>query len=130
MTRTLMRLGDFGFSIDTAAFQKLQEVHRWRWEPVSRIGHKPIQHDLGPDAAQIRMQGVTHPYWRGGVGQLDRLKAIGDERRAVLLVDALGIIWGRFVVERLEIEHSVFAAAPTAMKKAFTLVLKEQAPDG
>jgi len=43
MNETMMALGDYRFSVDTAAYQELKRSQAYRWQPQERLLRRPAQ---------------------------------------------------------------------------------------
>ncbi len=67
----MMALGEYRFSIDTAAYQQLQRTTEYRWQSQARVGRLPAQQYVGPGSDSITLNGIIHPYYKGGLKQLD-----------------------------------------------------------
>jgi len=66
----MAKLGDYMFSLDTAAFQSLQRDTAFRWQGIKRIGRASAQQFTGLDDDTIELSGVIVPHFRGGMSQL------------------------------------------------------------
>ena len=119
-----MMLGGFMFSIDTAAYQELTRTNEYRWPAQERVTREAALQYVGPGAESISLKGVIYPHYRGGLGQMQRLReeaALGEPR---LLVDGNGNFWGNFVIERVQETRTIFYADGTPRKIEFSLDLK------
>ncbi len=97
-----MALGDYRFSIDTAAYERLTRTFEYRWQQQDRLGRKPAMQYLGPGAASMQMEGTILPHFKGGLGQIDAMRTEADKGEKLRLVDSLGVNWGYFVIKRIE----------------------------
>lgn len=129
MTDVMMSLGGFKFGIATAAYEELSQNHSWRWAQQDRIGRKPSQQAVGPDATLISLQGRIYPHWNGGLSQMIDLKALGDSMAPLLMVDGTGRIWGKFVMVKLSETQKSLNEVGQPRRQDFTLELKEDNPD-
>jgi phage protein U len=118
MNETMMALGDYRFSVDTAAYQELKRSQAYRWQPQERLLRRPAQQFLGPSEETLELTGVIYPHYRGGLLQL-----------ALLLVDGLGFIWGRWVITHLEETQSIFQGNGRPLKQGFRLQLTHYGED-
>lgn len=75
MTKVMMMLGSYPFMLDTAAYQQLKRSSEYRWKQLDRVGRKPAQQYLGPGADQITLSGEILPHWKGGLYQVDAMRA-------------------------------------------------------
>lgn len=120
----MMGLGNFQFGLSTAAYQELSRSTEYRWASQDRFGQHAALQNTGPGAETITLPGVIYPEFRGGLGQLDRMRELAGRGLPLTLITGTGRILGLFVIERVEERQSVFAAAGLARKVEFTLTLR------
>ncbi len=120
----MMQLGGFQFGINTAAFQSLQRKNEWRWPSQDRFGKPPVLQHVGQGAETITLPGVIYPEWRGGLGQLDAMRALAGKGEPLTMIDGRGNVMGKWAIESVEEKQAVFAAAGVARKVEFTLQLR------
>lgn len=120
----MMQLGGFQFGINTAAYQGLSRSDEWRWPDQERFGQAPALQYTGPGATTITLDGILYPEWRGGLGQLDAMRAEAGKGKPLVLVDGRGQALGMWVIERVDESQSIFAAGGVARRVEFTLQLK------
>ena len=123
-TPVMMQLGTFQFGINTAAYQGLSRSDEWRWPDQGRFGQAPALQYTGPGATTITLDGILYPEWRGGLGQLDAMRAEAGRGKPLVLVDGRGQALGMWVIERVDESQSIFAAGGVARRIEFTLQLK------
>ncbi len=123
-TPVMMQLGTFQFGINTAAYQGLSRSDEWRWPDQERFGQAPALQYTGPGATTITLDGILYPEWRGGLGQLDAMRAEAGRGKPLVLVDGRGQALGMWVIERVDESQSIFAAGGVARRVEFTLQLK------
>jgi phage protein U len=119
-----MMLGSYMFSLNTAVFQGLDRKTEYRWVVLERLGQDAALQYTGPGADTISLPGVVYPSWRGGGGQLDKMRALAGKGQPQLLIDGAGNIYGRWVIEGIEEKQSVFAAFGQPLKQEFTISLR------
>jgi phage protein U len=119
----MMSLGDFRFSLDTAAYQSLDRSVSWRWQAIDRINARPAQQYIGPGEETISLDGTIYPSFRGGLGQIAAMQAEGDKGTPLLMVDGTGKVWGQYVITRLREGQSVFFSNGMPRKIDFTIEL-------
>lgn len=120
----MMTMGRFQFGIRTAAYQDLTRSTEWRWPSQERFMRGQALQYVGPGADTISLPGVIYPEWRGGAGQVEAMRAMADRGEPLMLIDGTGILWGEFVIEKVEEHQSVFAAAGIPRKQEFTVSLR------
>lgn len=120
----MLMLGDFQFSLNTAAFQEKNRSTEYKWASQERFGkHEALQY-VGPGADTITLPGVVYPDYRGGGGQITKLRALAAKGQPQLMIDGTGNVLGRWVIESVEERGSNFAALGIARKQEFTVKLK------
>ncbi len=125
MADVMMALGGYRFSIDSAALQEMTRSSEYRWSDSKVIGNKPRSEFLGPELDSLEMNGVIYPFYRGGFGQVDLMRAEADTGEAVRLVDGLGKDWGLWTIRRIEENRKKLFVAGAPRKIEFRLSLKE-----
>ena len=53
--RTMLRLGDFNFAVDTAAYQKYVAKYAARWPAQERLGREPALQFVGMDSPEVTL---------------------------------------------------------------------------
>lgn len=129
MSKVMMMLGAYPFMMDTAAYTALKRSHSYRWKKQDRIGRKPAQQFLGPDAGQISLSGEILPHWKGGYHQLDLMRLQASLGKPLLIVDGNGFIWGDWVILRVEENNSEFFADGDPRVIRFSMKLAEYGDD-
>lgn len=122
----MMQLGSFQFSITTAAYQDLRRRTEYRWPAQDLYGRMPALQFTGPGGDTITLTGTIYTEYRGGIGQLDAMRALASRGQPQLLVDGTGRILGRWVIEGIDEGQSVFAAAGRPRKQEFALQLRKR----
>ncbi|WP_158125258.1 phage tail protein [Vibrio fluvialis] len=125
MADVMMALGEYRFSIDTAALQSISETYAWRWADKNLAGRKPRSQFIGGDLATLRFEGTIYPHFRGGLGQTDKMKAEGDKGKPLRMIDGLGKDWGLWTMRTLEVNKTKLFTKGVARKIEFTIEIKE-----
>lgn len=102
MSEVMLALGGFRFSTAEVAYQSLRRSDAWRWATQERIGREPALQFLGADKTTVEIEGIIYPHYKGGLKQLDAMRAEAGKGEPLLLADGYGNIWHRWVIERLE----------------------------
>ena len=123
MRDVMIALGDYRFSLDTAAYDALTRETGWRWPPAESIGGRPIPQYLGPGAEKIELSGTIFPSFRSGLGQLDEMRAEAEKGKPLHLVDGHGIVRGRYVITRVMETQSMLGARGEPKEMKFVLEL-------
>lgn len=122
---TLLMLGGFKFSLNTAVFTEMRRLTSWRWPAQERVGLLDALQSTGPGEDTITLPGVIYPDFRGGARQLDDLRAIGDAKKPVRLIGASGQIYGMWVIKSLEETASNFKLDGGPRKQEFNIQIQK-----
>lgn len=125
----MMALGTYRFGIGRGAYQTFARSASWRWEQVDRIGRAPAQQYLGPGADEISLEGVIYPHFKGGLRQVELMRATAGTGRPMILVDGMGWVWQRWVITAVEERKSVFLADGAPRKIEFSMSLRAYGDD-
>lgn len=120
----MLALGDYRFSLPTAAYEDLRRSTEQRWPSQDRVGAAPALQYLGPGADSIDLRGVIYPHYKGGLGQVDAMRAQAGRGVPLMLVDGRGMVYGWWVIERVEETQGVLFADGVPRRIEFGLNLK------
>lgn len=132
MLSYMARLGDFVFSINTAPFQELGRSSTYDWQEVDRIGRKPARQFTGPGSDTITLQGVIYPHYRGGLGQIARMRAMagrGEPLPFIYCSERVGQYLGQWCILSINEDRSVFLSQGAPRKIQFSITLGEYGED-
>jgi hypothetical protein len=125
----MMALGAFRFGVFGGSYQELTRKAAYRWEAQDRLGRDPAQQFLGPDAEEITLQGIIYPHYRGGLRQVEVMRAIARTGTPLMMVDGLGWVWQRWVIVEVIETKSVLYGDGTPRKIEFRIVLRAYGED-
>jgi phage protein U len=131
MAVTMMTLGTqgadsrFNFSIDTAAYQELRRSNKYIWAGQYRLGSVEALQFMGREPYTLSMRGVIYPYFRGGLDQIDKLRAIADTGEPAMLTAGTGDVWGYVVITQINETQTYFDGPGIPRKIEFDLELRE-----
>lgn len=120
----MMGLGGFRFGVNRGCYQKLTKETSFRWPQQDRVGVAPGLQFLGPDVKTMTLDGVIYPHYKGGLRQIEAMAALGGLGRPMMMVDGLGWIWNRWVIERVTETKEFFLTDGAPLKITFTIELK------
>lgn len=120
----MMQLGSFQFSLNTAAYQEFSRTTEYRWSAQQVVGQNDNLQYNGKNRQAITLTGLVYPHYRGGLNQITSFKSLADEGQPQLLVDGLGNVHGRWVIERVEEGHKVFGERGIPYKQSFTIQIR------
>ena len=130
MSKVMMGLGSFRFTVNTAAYQRLQRTDEFRWESQERIGRHPAMQFLGAGHTSFTLEGTVYPHFRGGFGQIEAVRNLAGRGSPLMLVSGYGKIFGRFVVLSVDELQTHFHPNGAPRKQEFTIELKSYGEDG
>jgi phage protein U len=120
----MLSLGQFVFSIQTAAYQQLERASEWRHSANQRVGARPAAQYVGPGEDTITLEGLLLPELTGDRSNLDQLRDMAATGSACPLVDGSGVVYGAWVLTRLNETSTLFFADGTPRRVEFTLALR------
>jgi phage protein U len=129
-TEHMMALGSLRFSMDTAAYEELRRSSSWRWVGLPRIGRVDAMQQTGREGERLDLQGVIYPHYKGSLRFLDSVREAGNAGTPLTLSDGRGNIYGQWVIEQMEVTHTVLFADGSPRKVEFRLGLTEYGSDG
>lgn len=124
MLDVMMALGSFRFSMDTAAFDDFQRTTGFNWSEQARIGTNPALQFVGKETETINLKGLIYPEFKGGFKQIEEMRRIGHEGKALRLVSGLGDNLGQWVISSVTDTQTIFTFAGLPQKMEFRLSLK------
>lgn len=125
----MMGLGTFRFGVNTAAYQTLRRTASYRWGQLDRIGRAPAQQFLGAGAEDINLDGVIYPHFKGGLRQVEAMRAVAGLGQPMILVDGLGWVFQRWVIVSVAETKGTFLADGAPRKIEFSLGLRSYGGD-
>lgn len=127
MIEPQLALGDYRFSVDTAALQELERTSEWRWADKDVINSKPRSDYIGPGLDLLELQGVIYPHFRGGLGQVDAMRREAGKGVPLRLVSGNGSDLGLWTIRRITEIQQRICQAGVPLRIEFRLSLKEHA---
>lgn len=121
----MMVLGDFQFSLNTIVYQEWQRSTGWKWPSQERFGQLDALQYTGLGEEVLVLPGVLYPNWKGDIDSLDELRGMADDGVPYLLVDSMGYVLGRWVIEKLDEKQTLHDSSGTPRKVEFSLSLKK-----
>ncbi len=129
MRETMMALGSYRFSIDSAAYQELKHSQAYRWQAQERLQRRPAMQFVGAGEESIELSGVIYPHFKGGLEQLDTMRTEANKGQPLLLVDGLGFVWGQWVITQIDEGQSFLQGNGQPLKQSFQLKLVNYGAD-
>jgi phage protein U len=125
----MMALGTFRFGVNRASYQMFTRDAAYRWAKQDRLGRDPALQYLGPDAEEITLEGVIYPHFKGGLRQMELMRAVARLGQPMMLVDGLGFVWQRWVITRVSETKSLFLADGAPRRIEFNVTLRAYGSD-
>ncbi len=129
MADIMMALGDFRFSVNTAAYESLRRSTEYRWAEQQRIAHRPSQQFVGIGTEEIEVLGVIYPHYKGGLRQVDAMREQAAAGKPLSLVTGTGQNLGQWAIVAVDEDQSIFATKGAPLRIEFSLVLRNYGPD-
>jgi len=129
MSETMMALGQFRFSMNTAAYQSLKHSQSYRWVSQERIQRRPALQYVGLGSETLSLSGDIYPHYRGGLGQIKAMRELGGKGIPLILVDGTGLVWGQWSIIQIDEDQSFFHSNGQPLKQRFQLQLNHYGTD-
>ena len=123
MSETMIALGGYRFSVNTAAHQTIAKKYAYRWASQARLEKTPAKQFTGLGDETIELSGTIYPNYLGGLDQIENMKKEAGKGKPLLLTDGLGNVWGQFVVTEISESNSLFFANGIPQKIDFRINL-------
>lgn len=125
----LLTLGDYQFSMETAAHEALQRSKTYRWVSQARLTREPASQYVGPGSETISLKGRIYPHFRGGLGQIESMRAEADKGEPLSLVDGRGNNLGQWCIKSIKDTEKKFVGPAIPRCIDFALTLESYGPD-
>ncbi|MFJ7286377.1 phage tail protein [Pseudomonas sp. NPDC099000] len=109
------------FNLDTAAFDELRRSTEFRWASQERLSRRPAQQGVGIGEEKITLKGAIFPGFKGGLKQLDTLRALGAQLKPLTLTTGYGDVLGTWCLKSVDEEQSSLMQGGIPRKQGFTL---------
>lgn len=129
MPYRMMILGDYPFSIHTAAYDSLQHSTEYSWQSQQRLGKKPAQQFVGFGDETISLSGLMLPDFSGGLSQLDAMRESAALGEPLILISGNGFVMGKWCITKINNTSSNFWANGMPRKIEFAMDLKAYGDD-
>lgn len=126
---TMMMLGQYRFSINSAAYQSFTRSTEYRWEEQKRLGKDPAMQYVGPGTDTITLEGTIYPHFKGGVSQVDSMRSQASTGEPLMLISGNGKAFGRWCITSISDTQTTFMKNGAPRKVTFSLTLKKYGED-
>jgi len=126
----MMMLGEYKFALPTAAYQQLERSTEYRWATQNRLGRAPARQYVGQGQDTVNLDGIIYPeLFKGGIDQVDKMRAVAGSGNPQRLVDGRGRNWGRWCIEQIAETQKVFFADGVPRRIDFRMSLGNYGDD-
>ena len=132
----MMRLGDFEFSVASAAFNKLnyQTSYQWEVQKAPTDNKTPVMQYNGPGERNLTIEGTIYPQMvKDGLQQVDKMReqALKGEALPMCYVETapgsnagVGRILGKWCILNISENRTLFLADGNPREIQFSMTLK------
>lgn len=124
---TLMKLGDFVFSMDTVNPDSYNNNVGWNWQEQSLIDEYPQLQFTSYQAQTKTINGKIYPNFKGSLWQIEQLIAYADTAEPLTLVDGSGRILGDWVITSVNYTEDSLDRDGNARRIGFQIDIKKYA---
>jgi phage protein U len=118
------------FNLSTAAFEELRRSSQWRWAAQERLTRRPAKQGVGIGDETISLRGVVFPqFQKVGIGQLNKLRSVGDHMQPLGLVTGYGEALGNWCLKSVEEEQGALMSGGIPRKQSFTVEFERYGDD-
>lgn len=111
----------FYFNLDTLAFNELMRQSDYKWVGQERLTRRAAQQAVGLGDEKMTLKGAVFPQWRGGLGQLDTLRALAARLVPLDLVTGAGNVLGAWCLRSIQEDQSALLRGAIPRKQGFSL---------
>lgn len=119
-----LMLGEFMFMLNTAVFQEMNRTAEYKWPGQERFGQRPALQYTGLGAETITLPGVIYPMYKGSANAMATLRGMAAQGKPLMLLDAQGNLYGRWVIKSVDEKRSVFAMFNMPRKIEFNITIE------
>lgn len=121
MIGVMMMLGQFKFSLSTAAYQAFSRSSNFRWQACERFGQMPAFQYTGLGSDEITLSGDIYPSFAGDGKQIDWMRYYAGQGKPLMMVDGRGYVWGKWVILSIDEDREIFFSDGVARKQSFNM---------
>ncbi|MBU2714314.1 phage tail protein [Zooshikella harenae] len=122
-TSTLLKLGPFTFSIETAAFNQLHRTWSFTWSKQNRLGTIPQLQYTGEGQQTINLSGRVFPGQYGVVDTVEQMAKLGQQGKPLLLLAGTGDLLDYWCITSVEQTNSYLDQHGQPRKIDFSLAI-------
>ncbi|WP_175651272.1 phage tail protein [Pseudomonas sp. Marseille-P9899] len=111
----------FYFNLDTAAFHELKRSSGFNWNGQERLSRSKAQQAVSLGDDRVTISGAIYPNFKGGLGQLQRLRSIARQLKPLSLSTGYGEMLGTWCLVNISEEQNALMAGGIPGRQGFTL---------
>lgn len=124
ISRVLIQLGGFSFSIDSLAYETLKTDHAWNWVAQPRIGQIDLLQYTGTTSPTRTFEGQAHALFGNSIRSWLELTALGYDATPHQMVSSGGDVMGYWVIKSLSENVDRLFPGGFPRHKTFTMTLQ------
>lgn len=122
---TLMKLGDFVFSMDTANPDSYNNQLGWSWSEQSLINHYPQLQFTTYQAQTKTINGRIYPNFKGSIYDIEDIISTANAGEPQTLVDGSGRVLGDWVITSINYTEDSLDRDGNARRIGFQIEIKK-----
>ena len=122
MSGYLAKLGDFTFTIQKTSLDALRHSQTFAFAKQERLLDHPHHQPTGQWEDSFQITGTLHLQ---KLQELESLQTLAQAKKPIIFVTGYGKIFGKVIIESLEIQQAVFLKNGEFLKQSFTLRLQK-----
>ncbi|MGI0120276.1 phage tail protein [Zooshikella sp. RANM57] len=119
----MLALGNYRFSVDTAAYQSFTRELSYKWPTQQLAGGHTLPQFVGFGEFKRSLAGVIYPEYKGGLKQIDAMAAEAGKGVPLQLVSGLGDVLGFWCITGIRESAVVFLKNGVPRKLNFSIDL-------
>ena len=128
-TDVLVALGNYRFSLNSAAPQEIDEELNFRWIDIDVVNDMPVSQFNGHGLKPLVLRGVIYPFHAGGFEQIELIEAEAIQGEPLRLVMGTGHDKGLFTIRKITQRKKMLFVKGSPRKIEFTIELMSHRND-
>lgn len=124
LSRVMLHLGEFSFSVDTLAYQSISQEGTWNWVEQARTGKTDLLQYAGMKAPTKTFEGQAHALMGSSLKSLGDIYQQGLDARPLLMVSGTGQVMGYWVIKSVSDTASSFLPGGMTRQKSFNMTIQ------
>lgn len=128
--RVMLKLGDYAFGIDTAAYRSLEHKLTMNWAELDRLGREGASQYTGRSLTTVRLAGsIATQMVEKGISQVSKMRSQALKAEPLLLVAGTGAVLGYWTVLEITETQGDFISIGLPEHVTFEVLLREYGKD-